>query len=697
MKRKELAKMTDNVLKRYLLWLPSVLLVSAIGTSFINQHLFSRSLIDSVISSIEDQYIEMRKTEVEERVETTLKMLDVIRQGNELADGDAIPKVLFDKTMNSFQLLNEGNDDYIFVIDRNKKFVVHKNSDNLFKNDLDDELVHYIYQSAINGVSWVEYSDKAFNNRNSDAEAQKITHIRYVDDWDIVLGSGELLTNIKSYSESQAKMVTDLILEQKSNQHLFHIVVFIIFAGIIYYLRTITAEKLYEYKSTIEEKLIQIEEKDKEIAFRSLYNDVTGLPNRKATSDYIDNLCLQEKGEEYQLQIIDIVDFQKVNNQYGFSVGDRVLRQVTSALEDLKDETMFVGHISADQFVVICQKSTGLCIDFERQTEVFDKFDVCGEMLSLRVRNAVVNFKNRNILGSIIVRNGELAMKYAKANNLFNVHYSSFMSKSSERHFKISNLLDLAIENQEFYVHYQPQVSTLNGKIIGVEALVRWDNVELGRVAPLDFIPIAEKKGIIGKISDLVITQACRDIQSISPNGDDALTLSVNISPNQLMSKGFVESTIAIIQSTGIDSDRIVFEITESTFLNDIPGTITVIEQLKAIGIKFSIDDFGTGYSSLSYLSKLPVDELKIDKSFINDLVEDEDAYSLVKSILAVASIKQLTIVAEGVETKEQSKILSDLACHLLQGYYFSRPVDVENLSKKIRENLKSEVTTVSS
>ncbi|MBD0788422.1 EAL domain-containing protein [Vibrio sp. Y2-5] len=691
MKQKELANMTDKVLQRYLLWLPSILMVCAIGTSFINQQLFSNNLISSAIRSVEEQYIDMRKAEVVERVDTTIKMLDVIRQSNGLAEDDIIPTELFDKTMSSFQLLNEDNDGYIFVINKNKKFVVHRNSDNLFRDDIDDKVVHYIYQSAINGLSWVEYSDKAFNNRKDDIEAQKITHIRYVEDWDVVLGSGELLHDIKNYSESEAKAVTDLVLEQKSNQNLFHVLVFMIFACIIYYLKNITATKLYEYKLAIEEKLVQIEVKDKEIAFRSLYNDVTGLPNRKATSDYIDNLCLHDKGEEYQLQLIDIVDFQKVNNQYGFAVGDRILRQVTSALEDLKDETMFVGHIAADQFVVICLKSAGACIDFEKQAETFEKFDVCGEMISLRVRNAVVNFKNRNILGSIIVRNGELAMKYAKANNLFNVNYSPFMSKSSERHFKISNLLDLAIENKEFYVHYQPQVSTLNGKIIGVEALVRWDNVELGRVAPLDFIPIAEKKGIIGKISDLVLTQACKDIQSISPNGEDALTLSVNISPNQLMSKGFVENTIATIQSTGIDSSRIVFEITEGTFLNDIPGTVTVIEQLKEVGIKFSIDDFGTGYSSLSYLSKLPVDEVKIDKSFINDLVEDEDAYNLVKSILAVASIKQLTIVAEGVETKEQSQILADLACHLLQGYYFSRPVDVENLTKKIKDNLKLE------
>ncbi len=691
MKRVELAKMTDKVLKRYLLWLPSALMVCAIGTSFINQHLFSKSLMASVIASVEEQYIDMRKAEVEERVETTLKMLDVIRQGNGLAENEAIPDELFQKTMRSFQLLNEDNDNYIFVIDNNKKFVVHKNVDNLFKRNIDDELVHYIYQSAINGVSWVEYSDKAFNHRAVNAEAQKITHIRYIEDWDIVLGSGELLHDIKAYSESEAKIVTDLILDQKSNQNLFHIFVFIVFSLIIYYLRTITAKKLFQYKSSIEEKLVQIEEKDKEIAFRSLYNDVTGLPNRKATSDYIDNLCLQEKGNEYQLQIIDIVDFQKVNNQYGFAVGDRVLRQMTSALDELKDETMFVGHVSADQFVIICQKSTGSCIEFEKQNEAFEKFDVCGEMISLRVRNAIVDFKNRNILGSIIVRNGELALKYAKANNLFNVTYSPFMSKSSERHFKISNLLDYALENNEFYVHYQPQVSTLNGKIIGVEALVRWDNVELGRVAPLDFIPIAEKKGVIGKISDLVLKQACKDIQSISPNDDeDALTLSVNISPNQLVGKGFVENTIDIISSTGIDAHRIVFEITEGTFLNDIPGTVAIIEKLKAFGIKFSIDDFGTGYSSLSYLSKLPVDEVKIDKSFINDLVEDEDAYNLVKSILAVASIKQLTIVAEGVETQEQSQILADLACHLLQGYYFSRPVDVENLTKKIRENIKA-------
>jgi len=681
--------MTDKVLKRYLLWLPSVLLLCAVSTSFINQHLFSNNLITSVIDNIKEQYIDMRKAEVEERVATTLKMLDVIGQSNHINKGEPIPEALFDKTMSALQALNEDNDQYIFVIDKHKKFVVHRNSDNLFRDDINNELIHYIYQSAVNGVSWVEYSDRAFNQREAEAQAQKITHIRYVEDWDVVLGSGELLHDIREYSESEAKIVVDLILEQDSNQNLFHLLVLIVFSGIIYYLRSMTAKKLYAYKSTIEEKLVQIKEKDKEITFRSLYNDVTGLPNRKATCDYIDHLCLQEKGEEYQLQLIDIVDFQKVNNQYGFTVGDRILRQIAGSLDGLKDDSMFAGHIAADQFVVICPKSLGACIDFDQQMEAFEKYDVSGEMLSLRVRNAAVNFKNRNILGSIIVRNSELAMKYAKLNNLFKVVYSPFMSKSSERHFKISNLLDYAIENNEFYVHYQPQVSTLSGKIIGVEALIRWDNIELGRVAPLDFIPIAEKKGIIHKISDLVLTQACKDIQSISPNGENALTISVNISPNQLLSKGFVENTINIIQSSGIDSNRIVFEITEGTFLNDIPGTVAIIKQLKAVGIKFSIDDFGTGYSSLSYLSKLPVDEVKIDKSFINDLVEDEDAYNLVKSILAVASIKQLTIVAEGVETQEQSQILADLACHLLQGYYFSRPVDVENLTKKIKDNFK--------
>lgn len=305
------------------------------------------------------------------------------------------------------------------------------------------------------------------------------------------------------------------------------------------------------------------------------------------------------------------------------------------------------------------------------------------------MRNSLVNFKNRNILGSIIVRNAELAMKYIKANNVFTVTYSSFMSLTSERHFKISNLLNTALDNNEFYIHYQPQVSSLSGKIIGVEALIRWENEELGQISPTDFIPIAEKKGIIGDICDFVINRACADIQEISPNGENALTISVNISPSQLMSKGFVENTMRTINQTGIDPHRLVFEITEGTFLGDVPGTVVIIEQLKAFGIKFSIDDFGTGYSSLSYLSKLPVDEIKIDKSFINDLAKDEDAYKLVKSIFAVANIKELTIVAEGVETQEQSQILTNLACHLLQGYYFSKPVGFKELLNTINENIE--------
>lgn len=230
---------------------------------------------------------------------------------------------------------------------------------------------------------------------------------------------------------------------------------------------------------------------------------------------------------------------------------------------------------------------------------------------------------------------------------------------------------------------YQPQINTRNVKIQSVEALARWNNPKLGSISPDVFINLAERTGLIIDIGLFIFRKACEDILATSPNGHGAINVSINISPKQLVDINFVESVTQIVSEVGIDIHRITLEITENLVLQDLKMTAIILNELKALKFGISLDDFGTGYSSLSYLNELPITEIKIDRCFINNINSSKQSNALVKAIFAISEAYNISVVAEGVEEKRQFLTLKSYRCDLIQGYYFDKPLTVEQLQQK--------------
>ncbi len=249
--------------------------------------------------------------------------------------------------------------------------------------------------------------------------------------------------------------------------------------------------------------------------------------------------------------------------------------------------------------------------------------------------------------------------------------------------FTLEEQLRLALENNELSVVYQPQIDVLSGRIHGIEALCRWHNKELGHVSPIDFIAVAENIGMIHDIGWFVVKQASSDFKTLMASATQPVSLSINISPKQLLQTDFVENITNEIRSSGIETHTVTLEITENVLISDIICVSPILEKLRTRGFKLSLDDFGTGYSSLSYLSNLPINEIKIDRSFIDKLLTSSESESLVKAIIAIGKSCNTQIVAEGVETQEQYKRLSQYHCDIVQGYYFDKPLSIRELSEK--------------
>jgi len=262
--------------------------------------------------------------------------------------------------------------------------------------------------------------------------------------------------------------------------------------------------------------------------------------------------------------------------------------------------------------------------------------------------------------------------------------YSNTISEQLKRKVEVEHALARAIEREELTVHYQPQIRTQDEKLVSVEALARWEHPILGHVFPDEFIPIAEETGMIHAMDMLIFKKACEEIVALSPNGKEALKLSVNISPVELMEPNLSSHLLYTCNTVGIEPKRITLEITENIFIHGFDTVQPVLNELRQQGFGLSLDDFGTGYSSLSYINSLPLTEIKIDRSFTNKFINNYQSDMLVRMIVSIGRLCSLVVIAEGVETKPQFKKLINYGCDFVQGYYFDRPLPIERLSEKV-------------
>jgi diguanylate cyclase (GGDEF)-like protein len=415
------------------------------------------------------------------------------------------------------------------------------------------------------------------------------------------------------------------------------------------------------------------------------FDQLTGLFNRKKYSHLVERFIQEDVYKQITILLIDLDDFKHTNDTLGHTVGDQLLITVSNRLKDLFLPDHYLFRLGGDEFVVLF-------------TTPISREDInkIGEKINLSMKKAICVVEHQLYTSASIgvalypehatdakslLKQADLAMYRAKnegKNNLF-IYSKDMMHKTIER-IEMQKSLRVAIEKEEFTLYYQPQIDVLTNKMVGVEALLRWFHPKKGFISPADFIPIAEETGMmIQEIGEWVFRAACEQFSRWRDNGFE-MPISVNLSAKQFKQANLVGMMELIIEETMMDPSRLTIEITESTSMEDVQFTINLLHDLQRKGIEISIDDFGTGYSSLSYLQKLPVNCLKIDQSFIQGIETSPSGIALVKTVIDLAQNLNFSVVAEGVETKEQKDILVKLGCHQIQGFIYSRPVSADEI-----------------
>ncbi|WP_187759702.1 sensor domain-containing protein [Thiospirochaeta perfilievii] len=392
------------------------------------------------------------------------------------------------------------------------------------------------------------------------------------------------------------------------------------------------------------------------------------------------NEFIKEKRENIAVIYLDVNNFSLIPETFGHKQGDSVLKEIAFRLIDcIKSENIF--SFGLDRFVLYFTYVNSEDIEsraFEIIDSFYEPFNVKGNDFFLSVNLGIALYNSDGETSEELIRNADSAMQESRKEE-FNTFcfYESNMNESVVEQFQLISDLRKSIERRELKMVYQPQVDILKNKTVGAEALIRWENRDRGFVSPTRFIPIAEKKGLMTPIGEWVLRNSCNQLENWKENNLRETTMAINISGVQFNDKRLLP-LIRNIFYNKVDTSLIELEITESAFVDDIDLSIKTMYGLKDMGFKLAIDDFGTGFSSLSYLKRFPIDKLKIDKSFIENILDEQGNIAIVKSILNLAQNLDLKVIAEGVETVEQRDFIKNLGCPLIQGFYYSRPLDAK-------------------
>ena len=434
---------------------------------------------------------------------------------------------------------------------------------------------------------------------------------------------------------------------------------------------------------------------EEQVQFLAYYDALTGLPNRTLLRDRLAQALAsaRRRREKVALLFLDVDRFKTINDSLGHSAGDLLLKEVAKRLKSWAREQDTVARLGGDEFIVVLTGVTdasGAAIAADRLMKVMStEFTVQGHLLSTSCSLGISVFPDHGSDAEALIKNADAAMYCAKENgrNNFQFFTQEMNNKAVER-LTLESSLRLAIDREELFLVYQPQWDVTTGKITGAEALLRWRHPELGLISPDRFIPIAENSGLIVPIGEWVLRTACAQARQWQDQGLPPLPIAVNVSAVQFRQQSFPELVRKVLGETGLAAECLELELTESLLLSAADATLSMLHKLKRMGVKLSIDDFGTGYSSLSYLNQLPVYKLKIDRSFVRDITVDPDDAAITGTIISMAKNLNLKVIAEGVENEQQMSFLRQHDCDEVQGYYFSRPLEVGDFSAKVRSTL---------
>jgi diguanylate cyclase (GGDEF)-like protein len=427
-----------------------------------------------------------------------------------------------------------------------------------------------------------------------------------------------------------------------------------------------------------------------QIEYLATHDALTGLANRTLLSDRLTQAMRHARRRKTRLSLLflDLDRFKDVNDSYGHTVGDALLQAVAARLSGIIRSADSLARLGGDVFVILLvdigdpQNVAGVA---RKIIDAFaNPFEIGEHVMYISASiGATVFPEDSEDDINLLFRNADTAMYRAKeaSGNTFQF-YSRDMSTRAIERSSLDSALRQAILREEFELYYQPKVSLHTGRIVGAEALLRWNHPDMGMVEPGRFIPLAEETGLIVPIGAWVLQRACLQNREWQEQGLPAMCISVNVSARQFQHSDLVAAVANVLNETGLAPCDLELELTESMMMENAAQAIDKLKVLKGMGVGLSIDDFGTGYSSLSYLKRFPIDTLKIDRAFIRDIATDPDDAAITRAVIALAHNLNLTVIAEGVETEEQLLFLSEHGCDEMQGYFFSRPVPAAEFTK---------------
>ncbi|WP_260258398.1 bifunctional diguanylate cyclase/phosphodiesterase [Vibrio intestinalis] len=579
-----------------------------------------------------------------------------------------------------------GETGYIFVLDQDGTILAHKDPE-LLGERIDGLVTRTLGMFAINNTtsSHVEYD--SIYKPDSLQSGHKVSFMKFDSKWGWLLGSGVYIEEVHSEIEDQ--------LEQLQNQHQMELIKVIALCLTLALILTLLSlllsnylgRRFLKFQNRIANDFNQLEVKKEQLRHQAQHDALTHLPNRILLEKQAMHGIIHSRELDKKLAIlfVDLDNFKRINDKYGHEVGDQLLVEVAQRFSQLTESKGTVARFGGDEFVFcipeIESDNEARTIAMRVQACLKTPFIVHGITTELNATIGISLFPTDGEQPRTLMSKADIVLtrskKYGKGEITF---FDKKISDEIENNFLLEDEFKSALVNGELDVHYQPQVNATTNKMMGIEALCRWISPTLGFVSPMVFIDIAEKNNSILQLGEFVFERACRDTKKLNQSLNEPVTVSVNISPKQLLHKGFIDMIVNTAKHHELASNLIILELTENVFIEDLKAVQPTLKRLQDLGFGISLDDFGTGFSSLSYLNALPISEIKIDRSFIIRMLNSRSNLNIVKTIIAIARSNDIEIIAEGVESEQQQQVLIDLGCELIQGYLYSKPVPMHEV-----------------
>ncbi len=432
---------------------------------------------------------------------------------------------------------------------------------------------------------------------------------------------------------------------------------------------------------------------EQELRYLANYDTLTGLPNRALLSERLGRAIVRARRQETRVAVLflDLDRFKDINDSLGHAAGDRLLKAAATRIQATVGASDTVARLGGDEFTVVLEDVESLPAVERMAREILNAFSLPLEVddrheVSITPSLGISLYPDHALVPTDLLKFSDTAMYQAKAEgrNTYQI-YNETMDAESRRRATVLASLRKALDRGEFRLVYQPRMALADGRITGVEALLRWHSADLGEISPVTFIPLAEESGLVLPIGEWVMREACETLKRWRAQGLDEISIGINVSVLQLLRGRLPAHLRHVLEETGVPANRVELEVTESMVMQNAEQTTHVLNEMRAIGVSLAIDDFGTGYSSLVYLKRLPIDTLKIDKEFIGDLTRDPDDEAITATVITIGHSLGLNVIAEGVETEQQLAYLREQGCDEIQGFWLSTPLDANRCLTFIR------------